>query len=655
MNDIDGAEEQFVGKPFPEEGDDVPPEHKEFQRRMAEEVEQHDKACREVLGITNALVTLQEEGEAMSANMWAETVHYVFTQMSYKAAQRKFGAKADEAVSRELLQLHMRDVLEPRKREDLTSEEIKATLESIMTVKQKVRDDPDSLKGRYVADGSKQRGTIPREETASPTVHTHSVVLTSAVDANEGRDVAVTDLPGAYLSADMKGEEHVHMILRGRVAELMVLTAPQVYRDYITVDGKGNKVLYVRLRKCLYGLLKSALLFYRKLWSDLASLGFEANPYDPCVANRDINGKQMTICWHVDDLKISHEDEKEVTKVIEWLRGKYGELRVSRGKVHEYLGMTLDFTEKGKVKIGMKEFTLGMLEDFPDELGGYVETPAGDSLFTVRPDDERQLLGEELAAVFHRFTAKLLFLAGRARRDIKVAVAFLSTRVKAPDTDDWNKLRRVLKYLKRNPSLPLTLEITDMSLISWWVDASHGVHADFKGHTGGVMSLGKGAFMDQCNKQKHNTRSTTESELVAVDEVMPKMIWAMHFLQGQGFETTTELHQDNMSTVRLEINGKRSSGQRTRHLNIKYFFVTDQIEKGWLHVRYCPTDEMVADINTKPLQGELFRKMRAAVQNCPEDLPPEGASEGPAMAVCQAIMTHLTSLRGCVGGEGPGK
>ena len=213
----------------------------------------------------------------------------------------------------------------------------------------------------------------------------------------------------------------------------------------------------------------------------------------------------------------------------------------------------------------------------------------------------------------------------------------------------------MLKYLKRNPSLPLTLEITDMSLISWQGDASHGVHADFKGHTGGVMSLGKGAFMDQCNKQKHNTRSTTESELVAVDEVMPKMIWAMHFLQGQGFETTTELHQDNMSTVRLEINGKRSSGQRTRHLNIKYFFVTDQIEKGWLHVRYCPTDEMVADINTKPLQGELFRKMRAAVQNCPEDLPPEGASEGPAMAVCQAIMTHLTSLRGCVGGEGPGK
>ena len=183
----------------------------------------------------------------MLEDMWAETTRYVFTQMSHKAARKKFGANADKAVSKELLQLHIRDTFEPRKSEDFTSEEIRSTLESIMTVKQKVRDDPDSLKGRYVADGSKQRGTIPKEETASPTVHTHLVVLTSAVDANKGRDVAVTDLPGAYLSADMKGEEHVHMILRGRVAELMVLTAPQVYRDYITVDGKGNKVLYVRM------------------------------------------------------------------------------------------------------------------------------------------------------------------------------------------------------------------------------------------------------------------------------------------------------------------------------------------------------------------------------------------------------------------------
>ena len=183
------------------------------------------------MGITNALITLREEGESMTEDMWAKATHFVLTQMSYKAAQKKFGEKADACVAKELLQLHMRDAFEPKKKSDLTREEIRATLESIMTVKQKVRNDPDSLKGRNVADGSKQRGKFPKEETFSPTVHTHSVVITSAVNAHEEQDTAVGDLPGAYLSADMDkaGKEHVHMVLRGRVAVLMVMTALQVY------------------------------------------------------------------------------------------------------------------------------------------------------------------------------------------------------------------------------------------------------------------------------------------------------------------------------------------------------------------------------------------------------------------------------------------
>ena len=590
MNCFAESDELHLDKPIPKPGDKVDESYLHFHDTMKRIVEEHDEACVEI-GLTNALVTLRDEGEILTEDQWAMVTHVVLTQMSYKKAHQQFGGKADDAVSKEFQQLHMRDTVEPMKKEDLSPEQRRAALETVCTVRQKVRNDPDSLKGRQCVNGSKQRGTIPSEETASPTVNTNSVILTVAIEAKERRDVAVLDLPGAYLSVDMDemGEEHVHMVLRGRMAELMAMTAPAVYCDYISTDAKGNKILYVRLKKALYGLLKSALLFYRKLWGDLSSLGFVVNPYDPCVANKDVDGSQMTVCWHVDDLKLSHADESKVTEVIEWLRGQYGELRVSRGKVHDYLGMTLDYSTERKVKIVMKDFTTAMIEDFPDVLGDFVATPATDTLFTVRPDDVRVLLDEERARLFHRYAAKLLFLAGRVRRDIRVPVAFLSTRVQAPDQDDWGKLCRVLKYLKRNPSLPLTLEVDDMSLISWWVDASHAVHGDCKGHTGGVMSLGKGAFMDECRKQKFNTRSTTESELVAVDEVMPKMIWTMHFLQGQGFETTTELHQDNMSTVRLEVNGKRSSGQRTRHLNIKFFFVTDQIEQGWSQLTVPPT------------------------------------------------------------------
>ena len=103
--------------------------------------------------------------------------------------------------------------------------------------------------------------------------------------------------------------------------------------------------MYVRLLKALYGLIRSALLFYKKLQGELEEMGFGVNPYDPCVANTMINGPQMTVTWHVNDLKISHKEEEEVTKLSTILAEIYGnKLTVTRGKVDSYLGMHLDFT-----------------------------------------------------------------------------------------------------------------------------------------------------------------------------------------------------------------------------------------------------------------------------------------------------------------------
>jgi hypothetical protein len=142
-----------------------------------------------------------------------------------------------------------------------------------------------------------------------PTVSLESVLITSTIEAYEGREVAVVDIPGAYLSADM--DEEVIMLLRGMLAELMVKTAPNIYRKYITVDEKNQPVLYVKLQKALYGCLQSALFFYLKFVGGIESQGFALNPYDPCVVNKVINGKQFTVVRHVDDIKMSHVDEKK--------------------------------------------------------------------------------------------------------------------------------------------------------------------------------------------------------------------------------------------------------------------------------------------------------------------------------------------------------
>ncbi len=110
-------------------------------------------------------------------------------------------------------------------------------------------------------------------------------------------------------------EDYVIMKMVGTLDELMVKTNPKLYRQYVILE-KGKSVLYLRLQKALYGMMKSALLFYRKLVSELQEMGFEINPYDPCVANKTVNGTQMTIRWHVDDLMISHLSQSKIMKVV---------------------------------------------------------------------------------------------------------------------------------------------------------------------------------------------------------------------------------------------------------------------------------------------------------------------------------------------------
>ena len=169
-------------------------------------------------------------------------------------------------------------------------------------------------------------------------------------------------------------------------------------------------MLYVKIHKALYGLLHSALIFYCKLVGDLEAEGFEINLYNPCVANKLINGKQMAIIWHVDDLKISHVDRFKVTKMLCVLDRLYPGLTIKICRVHTYLGMEMDFTEKGKVSIAMHKYLDNILKEFPEHIGTTATSPAADHLFQVRPDDEAPRLPEPQAVALHHTNTQLLFL-----------------------------------------------------------------------------------------------------------------------------------------------------------------------------------------------------------------------------------------------------
>ena len=163
----------------------------------------------------------------------------------------------------------------------------------------------------------------------------------------------------------------------------------------------------------------------------------------------------------------------------------------------------MDYSGDGNVKVSMIKYLSSILDGFSEELGKPVSNPAADHLIQIRDEKEAKFLSEEKARDFHHVVAQLLFLANQARRDIQTAVAFLTTRVKNPDKDDWGKLRRVLKYLKGTLYMKLTLTISDLSIIRWWIDASDRTHHDLKGHTGMMMSLGGGAVVSGLRKQKN--------------------------------------------------------------------------------------------------------------------------------------------------------
>jgi len=171
--------------------------------------------------------------------------------------------------------------------------------------------------------------------------------------------------------------------------------------------------------------------------------------------------------------------------------------------------------------------------------------------------------------------------------------------------------KRVMQYLRATQDLTLTNELDNHP--NWWVDSSYAVHPDMHCHIGIYVTLRKGPI-----KQKLNMKSSTETELVAVDDAMGQILWTQHFLTAQGeYVPTTIKYQDSKCTILLPENGKTSSSKITRHLNVRYYFVTDQIKKGHVKVAFFPTQDMFADFFMKPLQEALFMHMQEKVLNLP--------------------------------------
>jgi len=532
--------------------------------------------------------------------------------LTVSEAKRTLGESANEAIRAELQQMLNRQVWTPVSETELLREREKPkVISSSMFIKEKYKADGtfEKVKARLVAGGHLQDRSLYHGQTQSPTVNTSALFIVGTVAAHERRAIATIDFPGAYLNARMPNDQApVYMRLDRALAEELV-TLDNSYRNYLT----DKKQIIVKLEKALYGCVQSARLWYNTLTENLSELGYTANRYDKCVWNKQNDqGEKCTICIHVDDIFMTASTDAYLETVVDELRGRFAELSVNRGNIHNYLGIIFDFSEIGVLKLNMDSYT-EQLVSYSGVTGKPASSPATAKLFKI--DVKSKLLSTEKQQIFHTCTAKALYLAKRARPDALLACAFLSTRVGKATEEDWEKLSRLLRYLKGTIKLGLRLQVDTTIGILSYIDASYATHEDYKSHTGIVVSLGAGAIFAKSSKQRLNTKSSTEAELVGVSDGMGHVVWIRNFMIEQGYNVEeATIFQDNTSTLHLIDSGNIGS-DRTRHISIRYYFVTDRVGTKEVKFSYLKSEDMVADLLTKPLQGRQFRKLRRLMMN----------------------------------------
>ena len=231
-----------------------------------------------------------------------------------------------------------------------------------------------------------------REESASPTAALESVMIKGVINTQEHQDAATVDIPNAFAQVHTKhepGNEWVTMEIQGVLVNVLVKFDPGLCEGQV-VCKNGEKTVCIIALKAICVMLQSALLFYKQFRSDLEAKDCKFNPCNPCVANKKVCGKQHTMTFHVDDLKCSHVCKKANNCFTKWLDTKCGDdeigrVKAIRGKHHDCLGMKLDFSTKGKLKVDMRHCVKDVVEDFPCDFKSTdtVLTPANENLFSV--------------------------------------------------------------------------------------------------------------------------------------------------------------------------------------------------------------------------------------------------------------------------------
>lgn len=456
----------------------------------------------------------------------------------------------------------------------------------VFKVKRDDHGNPERYKARLVAKGFTQQWGQDYDETFSPVVRFETIRALIAISAAEGLVLHQMDVATAFLN--------------GEIDEEIYVKQPEGF------GVKGKEHLVCRLKKSLYGLKQSPRCWNVMLARVLSKMGFVQTNEDPClyVLNQP---EKIYLAIYVDDLLIAGKSEIEIKKIKKSLHDTFKVKDL--GPLNHFLGVRiLQDLEKGVIWIGQAQYTLGVLKQGGMDACKPVDTPIDPGIKLLKAKEGEAMINP---TEYRSIIGGLLYLSTRTRPDISFAVGTLAKFSAHPTEQHWAAIKRVLRYLRGTVEMGLRYDRGRGSKLVGYSDADWaGDVEDRRSTSGYIFTIAGGPISWRSQKQQSVALSSTEAEYMALSSATQEAIWLRSLLISLGIEMDepTILHEDNLPSIGLAKNPQYHG--RAKHIGIRYHFTREQVARRTIVLKYCASEDMIADFLTKALPRPRFIKLR---------------------------------------------
>ena len=434
-------------------------------------------------------------------------------------------------------------------------------------------------------------------DTASKTVNgiTSSVILKIAAARDE--EIGVYDIKSAYL----------HARKEPGTSRIVIKLAPDMSRLYVELYPESRALLhegclYLELLAYLYGLPQAALMFQLHLTKFLIDLGYKQCTMDECLYVKYVDCNNYSrIAVHVDDMLVTGKGMTLIDELNKALGTAFVGYTCQRSNKMSYLGQTITRERSNHVlKLSLFAQITELLERMGMTDANGEDMPYGTNFLVDDPSSPLINRNEYLSVVM-----ALLYMSQKSRYDIYFATVYLATKSQ-PTVKDWEAAKRVLRYLIFTKDYELTFSGTDLT-VSLLADASHALHLDLKGHSGIEVLIGGNIVYCQSGKQKANTISSTESEVLCLRDAVTYVPYLITLFEELSLpiQYPIVIGQDNTAVIEWTTHGAKF--KRATHVLVAIHFVKDFIDKGLVVLQHVPTTVMHPDMLTKPVPASIFK------------------------------------------------